>query len=769
MKLRLGLLVLIVSLVQSVHAAMTPFQVNDIRLEGLQRVEPGTVFRNFPVNSGELVGQTEISAAMRKLFASGYFEDVNVSRDGDDLVLYLKERPAVSLIRLEGNEILKDEALLEGLKNSGLQEGDVFKRATLDRIRQDLLRLYVGQGRYGASVQTEVEPLPGNRVALNIDIKEGKVAVIQHINIVGNTIFTDEELKELFSLKLPNFWSFYNKDDRYSREKMAGDLERLRSYYLDRGYVNFNIDSTQVSISPDKKHVFITVNVTEGGQYTVREVDLAGEMVIPEDELIKVVKVKVGDVFSREEATESQDKLIRTLGDAGYMFANVSPVPEVHEEDKTISLKYFVDAGKRTYVRRIMIRGNTRTADHVVRRELEQMEAGVASAEDIERSKKKLERTSYFKTVNVETIPVPGTTDQVDLEYTVEEQQSGQLTASVGFSQSDGIIFDLGVQQDNFLGSGNKVGFNFKRSSNETEYSFNYTNPYYTVDGVSRGFDVFYRERDFEEDDASKYKADEIGGGINFGYPIDDFQRLSFGLGAEFIKIKENAGETPTQISQFIADEGDSYANWTMKAGWSSNHLNRGFFPSEGYSQSISLDVGLPGSDLSYYKALYRGKWYWPIDEDQKWLIALKGNFGYGDSIGGNGFPFYKNYYAGGLRSVRGYKNNTIGPRDSNGDAFGGNLMATGSAEFIFPTPFVGDQASWRTLAFIDAGTVHGQDEFCDDGGQTSCDEDIRYSVGVGLSWLTPFGPLSVALAAPLNKGDQDEDEIFQFALGSTF
>lgn len=762
MKRKLGLFFVSMLWMVQAQAAAFPFKVSDIRLEGLQRVEPGIVFRNFPVTAGDELTRGQLSDAIKTLFRSGYFADVKVERDGEVLVLQLQERPAVALINIEGNKIIKEEDLLNGLKQSGLQEGDVFRRSALDQISQELLRVYTSQGRYGADIRTEVEPLSGNRVQLNINIREGQVASIQHINIVGNTVFSDEELKDLFSLKLPNFWSFYKKDDRYAREKLTGDLERLRSWYLDRGYINFNIDSAQVSITPDKKHVYISIAITEGEQYSVRDVSVAGEMVVPQDVMLSEVTVEPGEVFSRKRMTQSQERLVRLLGDEGYMFANVSPVPELHE-DNTVSIRYFVEPGKRTYVRRIAIKGNTRTADEVIRRELEQMEAGIASTRDIERSRTRLDKTGYFKTVNVETRPVPGTDDLVDIEYSVEEQQSGQFTASLGFSQSDGIILDLGVQQDNFLGSGKKIGFNISNSSTRTEYSFNYLDPYYTLDGVSRGYNVYYRERDYEEDDISSYTADEAGAGVTFGYPIDDYQRLSFSGDIEFIQLNTYS-QTADEVMDFIADEGDSFFNWKLTAGWSDNHLNRGFFPSRGYAQGASLEVSMPGSDLTYVRANYNSRWYKPLDEDETWILALRGRAGYGDSWGDNRYPFFKHFYAGGLRSVRGYANNSLGPVDSNNDPFGGNLALTGSAEFIFPMPFLDDKSAWRSLVFLDAGNVYSTD------GDADVDlGDLRYSVGVGVSWLTPIGPLSVSLGMPLNDKENDDTEVFQFALGQTF
>ncbi|MBY4675650.1 outer membrane protein assembly factor BamA [Marinobacterium arenosum] len=769
----LAALALLAAMAQNAFA----FKVTDIRLEGLQRVSPGIVFRNFPLTAGDEVDSQALADAVRRLFRSGYFDDIEVLRDGDALVLQLHERPAISKIKIDGNSVIETEDLINGLKESGLQEGDVFKRATLEKIRGDLVRVYASQGRYGAVVNTEVERSPGNRVVLNITINEGKVAAIQHINIVGNELFSDEELRDLFSLKLTNFWSFYKKDDLYSRQKLAGDLEQLRSFYMDKGYLNFAVNSTQVSITPDRKHIYITVNIQEGEQYRVRDVDLSGEMVVPESELKTELQLKAGELFSRRKMTDSREALVKRLGNDGYMFANVTPVPEVHEEDKSVSIRYLIDPGKRTYVRRINIKGNTKTADVVVRQNMQQMEAAQASSAAIERSKVKLEQTGFFRTVNVETRPVPGTDDQVDLEYTVEEQQSGSLGASVGFSQNSGLILNLSVTQDNFLGSGKKVAFAISNSDTLTEYSFSQLDPYYTVDGVSRGYELYYRERDFDEDDVSAYTTDELGGGINFGYPIDDFQRLSFGANVELVSIN-TAITTPQEILDFIDNEGDSYANLIFKAGWRDNHLNRGFFPSRGYSQSASIELSAPGSDLAYYRSQYNYKSYYPLDRDEGWILSLRTRLGYADDLGSNEFPFYKHFFAGGLRTVRGFKSNSLGPKGSpqagsneEPDPFGGNILITGGAEMIFPVPFVKDQTGLRTLVFFDAGNVF--DTSCA-SGNSNCDEgiqfdEIRYSVGFGLSWLTPVGPLSFAISQPLNDEADDDVEQFQFALGQTF
>ncbi|MCV6588105.1 MAG: outer membrane protein assembly factor BamA [Marinobacterium sp.] len=759
---------------QSVQA----FPVTDIRLEGLQRVAPGIVFRNFPVNTGDDLGADELARAIRDLFASGYFDDIQVLREDDNaLLLRLHERPAISKIRIDGNDVIETEDLLKGLKESGLQEGDVFKRATLENIRTDLVRVYAAQGRYGARITTDVEQVGGNRVALNINVSEGKVATISHINVIGNSVFDDEVLISLFELQESNFWSFYKKDDVYARQKLAADLERLTSKYMDAGYLNFTIESAQVSITPDRRHIYITVNLSEGEQYRVSDINLAGAMVVPESELAQLIEVESGALFSRRAMNDGREAVLRRLGDEGYLFANVTPIPEVNESNRTVSLRYLIDPGKRTYVRRIAIKGNTRTSDIVIRQRMQQMEGAIASTTDIDRSKLKLDRTGFFRSVNVNTVPVPGTTDQVDLEYTVEEQQSGSFGASVGFSQDNGLILNLSVTQDNFLGSGKNVSFAVTNTDSTTEYSFSHLDPYYTVDGVSRGYNLYYRSRDFDEDDVSSYTTDEVGAGINFGYPIDDTQRLNFGLTVENVSIN-TALQTPQEIIDFIANEGDSYLNFIGKISWSDNGLNKGLFPTEGFSQSASFEMAVPGSDLSYYRSSYNAKYYQPLSQEHDWVLALRGRLGYAGELGSNEYPFYKNFFAGGLKSVRGFKANTLGPKDTpqsgskeDPDPFGGNVLLAGSAELIFPMPFIEDQSSWRTLLFFDAGNVF--DTSCP-STSVNCEEgiefdEIRYSVGFGLSWITPIGPLSIALGKPLNNKTGDDTEVFQFALGQTF
>lgn len=772
MKCKLALILVSLFWVVNANAAELPFVVKDIKLQGLQKVDPSIVFRNFPVDVGTNLTREGLSAATRQLFESGYFDDIRTARDDQgDLILVLKERPSIALIKIDGNKQIKTSDLKEGLKQSGLQSGDVFRRSVLDQIQQDLVGLYVGQGRYGAKVDTEVKKLSGNRVELDINIDEGVESIIQHINIVGNTQFSNEELIDLFSMKLPSFWDFYTKNDRYSREKMKGDLERLRSYYMDRGYINFKIDSAQVSITPDKKDVFITINVTEGDRYKVKGVSIAGDMVVDKQKLKDDLKVHDGDVFSRKAMTDSKDAMAKTLGTAGYYFANISPVPQINDEDKTVSVRYYIKSGKRIYVRRININGNELTRDDVIRRQMVQMEGSLASTEDIERSKARLNRTGFFKSVDVQAKRVPGVDDQVDLDYTVDEADSGQVSASVGFSDSEGILFSIGIQKDNFLGSGEKVGFRFLRSDTIEEYSFSQTDPYYTMDGVSRGYSLYYRKRDYDDDDVSSYTADQLGAGVNFGYPINDYQRLRFGLTAEMTTINTYS-DTARIVDEFLDEQGDdTFMSYELSSSWTDDHLDKGYMPTDGYSQGVDVEIGLPGSDLPYYKLGYNAKWYHPLNDAHSWVASMRGELGYADAMGNDPYPFWRNYFGGGLDSVRGYKSNTLGPKDDEDDAFGGNIKVIGSAELIFPTPFVKDNDSWRTLFFFDAGNVYSTHCI---RGQIDCSDDVdfgelRYSVGAALSWISPVGPLSVSLGMPLNDDSHDDTEVFQFSLGQTF
>ncbi|MDP6026064.1 MAG: outer membrane protein assembly factor BamA [Pseudomonadales bacterium] len=750
------------------------FMVSDVRIEGLQRVSVGSVFTEIPVNVGDELSEADMREIVKDLFKSGSFDDVQVGRDGNVLVIVLKERPAIDKIEIEGNKAIKTEALLEGLTGSGLSEGEIFKKVTLEHIRTDLERQYVSQGRYGARIKTELEDLPRNRVAIKIDVTEGDVAGIKHINIVGNTIFDDETLLELLELKLPSLFSFYTKDDRYSKEKLTGDLETLESHYLDRGYLNFVIDSTQVSIAPNKEDVYITVNVIEGEQFTVKGVDVAGELHdIPEQSIRGLIFVRPGQIFSREAMTASEDQIERALGNAGYTFASATGQPVQNEDDNTVEVKFFVDAGQRAYVRRIDFTGNTFTQDEVLRREMRQMEGGWASNALIERSKVRLERLLYFKEVSVETPAVAGTEDQIDVLYTVEEAPSGSISGTLGYAQRTGIMLGANYRENNWFGTGNSINLGVNHSAWQTAYSFSFFDPYFTVDGVSRGYSVSFRKSDFDERNIARFSTDSISTSVNFGYPTSELSRINFSLGYENTKIKE--GVFPAQeISQFLAREGKKFNLFTIQAAYSMSALNRGLLPSGGKSQSLSFEMTIPGSELEFYRINYEGQIFYPLVRGLNLRLAT--HLGYGDSYGDtNTFPFYKNFYSGGFGSVRGYESNTLGPRSTpspldrfnDPDPIGGNVLVNFNAEILFPLPFIEDQRQMKSVFFVDGGNVFNTNcleisKIC----QGVSDGELRYTAGFAITWITGFAPLSFSISVPINKKAGDEQESFQFELG---
>jgi outer membrane protein insertion porin family len=746
------------------------FTVADIEVEGLQRVSAGTVFSAFPVNIGEQVDESELADAIRSLFKTGLFTDIKASRDEGVLIISVRERPSISSIDIEGNKNIETDMLMDALAKAGLQEGQVFRRATLERLELEILRSYIAQGRYNARVNATADELPRNRVAINLKINEGSVAAIQHINIVGNHDFSEEQLLNLFELKTSDWWNSITNSDKYAREKLSGDLESLRSFYLDRGYLDFSVESSQVSISPDKQKVFIAIAINEGPQYTVSDVKLRGDLIVGEDELRKLIPIQKGDVFSRAKMTAISEALSFRLGKEGYAFANVNAVPEPGD-DNTASVTFYVEPGKRAYVRRVNFDGNVSTRDDVLRQEMTQMEGGVASSDRIEYSKTQLERLGFFKTVNVDTVPVPGTDDQVDVNYSVEEQPTGSLSASVGFSQSSGVILGANVSENNFFGSGKRVSFGVNVSNAVKSANVSYLDPYYTVDGVSRGFSLFARKTDYQQQDISSYLLDEYGGKVTFGYPTDSITRLNFGFGVTRSNLKQGI-YTSQEVQDFIAKEGDSFDNFFLSGSWNRSTLNRGVLPTDGYSQSISLNVAVPGSDLTFYKLSHKTNFYFPLTDNHHWIFRARSDIGYGDGYAGRSqMPFYEHFYAGGFGSVRGYKSNSLGLRAENSefdysspDPFGGNLLTEGSLELITPTPFAGDSRSMRTSVFIDGGQV-----FDTERGFDPAFGDIRLSAGVSFQWITAVGPLAFSLAKPLNDKPGDDTQLFQFSLGQTF
>ena len=752
------------------------FTISDIRVEGLQRVSAGTVFAAIPVNVGDDLTESDMRTVVRQIFDTGSFDDVKIGREGSVMVIVVRERPAIDSIEIEGNKAIKTEALLDGLSNSGLSEGEIFEKVTLEHIRADLERQYVSQGRYGANIITTLEYLPRNRVAIKIDVTEGDVAGIRHINIVGNKVYDDATLLDLIELKLPGLFSFYTKDDRYSREKLSGDLETLESQYLDRGYLNFSVDSTQVAIAPNKEDVYITMNITEGEVFLINDVEIAGELQdIPEAGIRGLLFVQPGQKFSRRLITSSEEQIEAALGNAGYTFASATGQPIPLDEGNEVDVKFFIDAGKRAYVRRINFRGNTFTKDEVLRREMRQLEGGWASNAYIERSKVRLERLGFFREVNVETPAVAGTDDQIDVNYTVEEQPSGSISATVGYAQDSGLLLGASYQENNVFGTGNSVNIGINHSDFQTSYNLSFFDPYYTVDGVSRGYSVFYRKSDFDERNIARFSTDSFGGSVNFGYPVSEISRVSFSVGYENTNIKE--GIFPAQeISQFLSREGNEFDLFTLKAAYSMSALNRGLLPTGGRSQTISIETTIPGSELEFYRINYSGQIFFPLT--RAFTLRLATDLGYGDSFGGTKtYPFYKNFYAGGFGSVRGYETNTLGPRSTSSpsdpfndpDPIGGNVAIGFNAEIIFPLPFIEDQRQMKSLFFIDGGNVFNTNclevsTVCRD----ISDGELRYTAGFAMTWITGFAPISFSLSVPLNEKDGDETESFQFELGKT-
>ncbi len=740
--------------------AFEPFTVKDIRLEGLQRISAGTVFNYLPIKVGDTVDEGRNAEAIRTLFKTGFFKDVRLEQENNTLVVVVHERASIAGITFSGNKSIETDELLDSLKQVGFSTGRVFNRTVFEKVEQELQRSYFGLGKYGVQIESTITPLERNRVSVNFDVTEGKAARIRQINIVGNDSYEEEDLLDLFKLSTTKMLSVFTKSDQYSKQKLGADLESLRSFYLDNGYINFNIDSTQVSITPDKKDIYVTVNVTEGDQYRVSDIRLAGNFDVPEEELFKLVKVQRSKVFSRKEVADTRNQLADRLGNDGYAFANVNAVPDINEEKKEVALTFFLDPGKRVYVRRINFEGNTKTKDDVLRREMRQIESASASTSAIERSRVRLERLGYFKEVNVETPAVPGTADQVDVNFTVVEQPSGNLSAGLGFSQSQGVVVQTSISQDNFLGTGNSVTGVFNNSTVNRNFSLGYLNPYYTDDGISRGFNGYYRTTDAGEDNLSDYTLDEIGGGVSFGLPINETETVRVGFSAERTDFKVG-GLPSAEVLNFRTRNGDSFNTFLLDAGWTHDTRNRRIFPDSGGLTRLSGEVAVPGSDLTYFKATARHQQFFPLTK--RFTLILNGEIGYGDGyLDTERLPLIDNFFVGGIRTVRGFEANTLGPRDSNGDPMGGDLKMVGNAEIILPVPFAPNTRSVRLTSFVDIGNVYGPNQDFDVG-------DLRSAVGVSAVWLSPLGAMTVSIAAPLKKESTDDTQSFQFTFGTSF
>jgi outer membrane protein insertion porin family len=744
-----------------------PFIVQDIRVEGIQRTEPGTIFNYLPVRVGETMNDDKATQAIKALYGTGFFKDVRIEADGNVLVVLVQERAAIASISFSGNKSFPSDKMLEGLKQIGLSEGLIFDRATLDRAEQEIKRQYLAQGKYAATVKTIVSPLERNRVAIRFSIEEGAVSKIRNINIVGNRDFDEETLLKQFKLTTPNWMSWWTKDDQYSKQKLTADLEALRSFYMNQGYLEFNVDSTQVSITPDKRDIYITVNITEGQKYTVSEVKVAGEMLLPEDEAMALISLQPGEFFNRQKVTESSKAISDRLGNDGYAFANVNAVPNVDKENHTVGFTFFIDPGRRVYVRRINLTGNTRTRDEVLRREMRQLESAWYAADKIERSKQRLERLQFFEDVNVETPAVPGTTDQVDLNINVTEKSTGSVQFGAGLSSSEGVIFGITVNQNNFLGTGNRVSAQVNTGDINTTYSLSFTDPYFTPDGISRGFDVYRRDVDTTDLDISSYKSSSYGIGVRFGVPLNERDSISAGLTFDNTEVELN-NRSPLQFRRYCGTslpDGCSNNSLMLNLGWAHDTRDNVLFPNKGVYQRISTEIGVPGLDLEYYKLEYKHSWYWPVSNNV--TLMLNGEIGYADSYGDRDYPFFKNFYIGGVNSVRGFETSSIGPREIDpvtGEDFavGGTKRLLGNAEIYFPVPGMKDNKQLRLSTFLDAGAVYTTE-------QSFEMDELRYSTGLGISWYSPFGPIKLVFAKALNEKDGDKTQTLQFQLGSQF
>lgn len=827
-------LVSAMAVAQQAYAA-DEFTVEDIKFDGLVRLTPENVSGLVPINSGDRVNDPIIANAIRSLYASGLFDDIKATQVGNTLVFQVVERPVISKIELKGNKLIPKEALEEGLKKMGLAEGEVLKKSALQTVETELEQQYMQQGRYDADVTVKTTAKPNNRVDLLIEFVEGKAAKVFDINIIGNTVFKEDEIKQAFAIKESSWNSVISRNDRYAREKMAASLESLRAMYLNRGYINFNINNSSLNLSEDKKHVFIEVSVDEGEQFKFGETKFLGDALYSTDELKTLQLYKNGEIYSQEKVNAVKQLLLRKYGNAGYYFAEVNIVPEINKETKLVDLNYYINPGQQVTVRRINFSGNSKTADEVLRREMRQMESALASNEKIDLSKVRLERTGFFKTVDVKPVRIPGSPDQIDLDVKVEEQHSGTSTLAVGFSQSGGVTFQAGLSQTNFLGTGNSVSIDLSRSETQDYYNLSVTDPYFTIDGVRRGYNLYYRKTKLDDDyNVNNYVTDSLGGGISFGYPIDENQSLSFGL-----NIDQTEVTTGPYVSTYVRDyllanggkdtargdvclgtyktiyddkgtpigsecegeiipdvpnafEGD-FLTYNLNLGWSYNTLNRPIFPTTGISHRVNGEIALPGSDVEYQKVTYDANVYFPLGKN---FVAR----GYGKLGYGNDLPFYKNFYAGGFGSVRGYENSTLGPKypsvisnnnrnyDYDPEEVGGNALVQFGAELALPVPFKGDWARQvRPVLFAEGAQVF--DTNCDVPNGDVYDKNgdainakkyckdnfgfdlgnMRYSVGAGFTWITMIGPLSLSYAYPLNEKDGDDTKNIQFEIGRTF
>ncbi len=750
---------LLATLFSAAAFAIQPFVIKDIRVEGAQRTEAGTVFSYLPVKVGESMDDDKASAAIKALYATGFYSDVRLEVENNVLIVFLVERPAISQIDINGAKEFTKENLKDGLKSAGISEAKIFDRSILDRAEKEIKRQYTSRGFYSAKVSTTVTPIERNRISLTFTIDEGEVSKIVDINIIGASAFSESTLLKEFELTTGGWFSWFTKDDQYSKQKLSGDLEKLKSYYLNRGYLEFNIESTQVSITPDKEKIYITVNITEGAVYKISDIKFQGELKITEEEMRSLLLFKSGETFSRQRIVDSVKRISDRLGNDGYSFANINPVPEPDRANKTASFTMFVDPGRRVHIRRINVQGNSRTRDEVVRREMRQLESAWYSNEKIARSKERLERTSFFEDITIETPSVPGSNDQVDLNVTVKERNTGSLQFGVGYSSAEKLTISASVSQANIFGSGNQLSFRVNNSTISKAYEVSYLNPYWTVDGIARGFDVYQRDLNTDKLTTGSYNSKSTGVGVRFGVPVTEYDGINFGLGFERTVLGLDS-VSPQRYIDYVNTFGTRSDTFRGSLGFSRDTRDSIYFPRNGYLIEAGGEIGLPGGDVKFYRFQSKAQYLRPI-----WgpvVLNLNAEFGYADGYGGKPLPFFKNFYAGGVDSVRGFEQSSLGPKDVNGDFIGGNRRIVGNIELLFPMPGVKGDKSVRLSTFVDFGNVFAANEKIRLG-------DLRSSVGFAVSWFSPVGPLKFSLAKPIRQKATDKVERFQFLLGRVF
>lgn len=740
------------------HAAIKPFVVQDIKVEGIQRTELGTVLSYLPIKVGDTMDDKQATNSIRALFATGFFKDVRLEVLGQTLLVKVQERPSIASIEINGVKDFPKDQLKDNMKYAGLVEARIFDKAQMEKAALSLKQQYVARGKYAVSVETKVTELERNRVAIVFNVIEGKVSKIKQINIVGNQAYSEAELLDLMKLSTPDWMTWMSSNDQYSKQKLSADMETLRSHYLDNGYLEFAIDSTQVSITPNKKDIYITLNISEGAKYTVSKVSVSGDTLLPKTEIEALVKIKVGDVFSRKALTETSKLIGERLAQEGHAFANVNAIPDIDKVKHQVAFNVAIDPGHRVYIRRINVSGNTKTNDEVIRREFRQVEGTWFDISKIKKSKQHVDRLNFFSEVNIETPAVQGTNDQMDVSVAVKEKSTGTFSIGAGYNSGEGVVFMGGVSQANLFGTGNNLSTQLNTSRVNRNVSVSYTNPYYTDEGVSRGFDIYDRNTNATRLAVSQYTSSTQGGGVRFGVPIDEDESISYGTSIERSHIGLTA-LSPVRFTNYVSTFGATNTTVLGTIGWGKDTRDSAIYTTEGSVKHLYLETALPVMDMRYYKLNYDHQLFYPLNTD--WTLLLNGQAGVGGGYGGRQMPFFKNYYAGGTGSVRGYEPSSLGPRDTSNLSIGGTRRVIGNIEVFAPVPGIKEK-SLRLSGFLDGGAVYGQTDVAASMGG-------RYSTGVALTWLSPMGPLKFSYGVALNKQQQDKLQRFQFTLGSMF